>query len=131
MINYNNLMERFALDRNELGAILFPDNKFPLVAVGRIIDGNRDITLSQLNTIADYLGITKEMLLNNEGGICAFITFPDNPVKVRILDGGETALFYCNNSHVSTMALSGIEPGESALTAVITEAKRISESELL
>lgn len=131
MINYNNLMERFALDRNELGAILFPDNKFPLVAVGRIVDGNRDITLSQLDAIADYLGITKEMLLNNEGSICAFITFPDNPVKVRILDKGETALFYCNNCHVSTLALTGIEPGESTLTAIIAEAKRVNESELL
>lgn len=131
MINYNNLMERFAIDRNELGAILFPDNKFPLVAVGRIVDGNRDITLSQLDAIADYLGVTKETLLNNEGGICMLITFPDNAVKVRVLDNNETALFYCNNSRVSVLALTGIEPGEPALIAIVTEAKRINESELL
>lgn len=131
MINYNNLMERFALDRNELGAILFPDNKFPLVAVGRIVDGNRDITLSQLGAIADYLGVTKEMLLNNEGRICAFVTFPDSSVKVRILDDRETALFYCNNRHVSTLLLTEIEPGESILAAIIAVVKRVNESELL
>lgn len=131
MINYNNLMERFALDRNELGAILFPDNKFPLVAVGRIIDGNRDITLSQLDAVAGYLGVSKEALLHNEGRANALITFPDNAVKVRILDDARTALFYFNNSCISSLDLTGITPGEQVLNVIAAEAKRIAETELL
>lgn len=131
MINYNNLMERFMLDRNELGAILFPDNKFPLVAVGRIIDGNRDITLSQLDAVAEYLGVTKEALLHNEGRVDALVTFPDNAVKVRILDEAQTALFYLNNSHVRTLILADIAPGEQMLNAIAAEAKKIVETELL
>ena len=130
MINFKELMDRFMLDRGEVGTVLFPDNKFPAVAADRIISGSRDITLNQVEALAQYLGTDRESLLSGKiSEVCAVITFPDNPVKVRVLDNGNRVLFYLDNSLATTLALGDIASGEQLLNIIILEARRIAESE--
>ena len=130
MINFKELMGRFMLDRSEVGTVLFPDNKFPAVAADRVIDGSRDITLSQVEALAKYLGTDRESLLNGKvAKVCAIVTFPDNPVKVRVVNDGERALLYQDNCLVTSLTLDDIASGEQLLNILIIEARRIAESE--
>lgn len=130
MINFKELMDRFMLDRSEVGTVLFPDNKFPAVAADRIIDGSRDITLSQVETLAKYLGMDRESLLNGKvAKVCAIVTFPDNSVKVRVVNDGERALFYQDNCLATSLTAGDIASGEQLLNRLILEARRIAESE--
>jgi hypothetical protein len=45
-------------NRDEVAAVLFPDNGHPVRALNRVISGKSYLNSKQLVTLADYLGIT-------------------------------------------------------------------------
>ncbi len=55
--NLAEVIKRYALDPEKLAGILFPTVKYPRLALSRILKGEAYLDTSQLEALANYLGV--------------------------------------------------------------------------
>lgn len=81
------IMYDYSLGEKEMAYIMFPDNKFPEVALRRAIEGQTKITVDQAIALASYLGEPIYKLFTDEG----WYSVPDRQYSI-LRKGDITAL---------------------------------------
>lgn len=81
------IMSDYSLGEKEMAYIMFPDNKFPEVALRRAIEGQTKITVDQAIALASYLGEPIYKLFTDEG----WHSVPDKQYSI-LRKGDVTAL---------------------------------------
>lgn len=61
-INLRELIEQRGLKTREVAEFLYPDNKFPRVALQRVLDGKALLNSEQVSRLAAWLGISTDSL---------------------------------------------------------------------
>lgn len=56
-INLKQIVKQHDLDKNELATQLFPGNKFPRVALKRVLSGDAELNASQISKLALLVGV--------------------------------------------------------------------------
>lgn len=57
LFNINNVITTYGLDKNELAKVLFPEAKYPMLALSRVLKGKADLSVKQLELTAAFIGI--------------------------------------------------------------------------
>lgn len=65
--NIKQIMLDYDVNETELAPVLYPDNKYPELALRRLLAGESNLTIDQLSTLADYLGVSPYVLFTDEG----------------------------------------------------------------
>lgn len=60
--NISSVIRYYQQEPADIARLLFPDNKYPLPALLRVVKGETDLTVKQLEILALYLGTTIEEL---------------------------------------------------------------------
>lgn len=55
--NLNNIIQEYGLDKNVIASILFPDVKYPRRALTRIIKEKGELSVGQLEKLAQFIGL--------------------------------------------------------------------------
>ena len=55
--NINNIIERYSLDIDTLAKVLYPTVKYPKQAFDRVLKGETDLDISQVERLAAHIGI--------------------------------------------------------------------------
>lgn len=63
--NLQNIIDKFNLDEDSLAKQLFPSNKFPKLALSRVLTGKSYLDTSQISRINELLGTTVSDLFND------------------------------------------------------------------
>lgn len=67
MFNINAVIERYNLNTDELAKVLFPSVKYPKQAFDRIIKGEADLDVKQLQALASHIGVhVSELFTSNQ-----------------------------------------------------------------
>lgn len=53
----NKIITHYELEPSAIAKVLFADNKYPNMALTRVLKGEADLSVSQLMTLADYLNL--------------------------------------------------------------------------
>ena len=65
-IDLRQLVERSGKDRKEIAEELFPGNKFPVLALKRVMAGHAVLDANQISRLALYLGVPIETLFTGD-----------------------------------------------------------------
>lgn len=55
--NINGVIERYKLNADDLSKVLFPNVKYPKQAFDRILKGEANLDISQIEKLASYIGV--------------------------------------------------------------------------
>ena len=55
--NINSVIEHYKLNTEDLAKVLFPTVKYPKQAFGRVLKGETDLDIKQIETLASHIGI--------------------------------------------------------------------------
>lgn len=97
-INLRELIEQRGLKTREVAEFLYPDNKFPRVALQRVLDGKALLNSEQVSRLAAWLGISTDGLYKGgwssefEGETC-ILTNGNYRAELSIRTG-ETKVFH-------------------------------------
>lgn len=97
-INLRELIEQRGLKTREVAEFLYPDNKFPRVALQRVLDGKALLNSEQVSRLAAWLGISTDSLYKGgwssefEGETC-ILTNGNYRAELSIRTG-ETKVFH-------------------------------------
>lgn len=97
-INLRELIEQRGLKTREVAEFLYPDNKFPRVALQRVLDGKALLNSEQVSRLATWLGISTDGLYKGgwssefEGETC-ILTNGNYRAELSIRTG-ETKVFH-------------------------------------
>lgn len=97
-INLRELIEQRGLKTREVAEFLYPDNKFPRVALQRVLDGEALLNSEQVSRLAAWLGISTDSLYKGgwssefEGETC-ILTNGNYRAELSIRTG-ETKVFH-------------------------------------
>lgn len=97
-INLRELIEQRGLKTREVAEFLYPDNKFPQVALQRVLDGKALLNSEQVSRLAAWLGISTDSLYKGgwssefEGETC-ILTNGNYRAELSIRTG-ETKVFH-------------------------------------
>lgn len=97
-INLRELIEQRGLKTREVAEFLYPDNKFPRVALQRVLDGKALLDSEQVSRLAAWLGISTDSLYKGgwssefEGETC-ILTNGNYRAELSIRTG-ETKVFH-------------------------------------
>lgn len=97
-INLRELIKQRGLKTREVAEFLYPDNKFPRVALQRVLDGKALLNSEQVSRLAAWLGISTDSLYKGgwspefEGETC-ILTNGNYRAELSIRTG-ETKVFH-------------------------------------
>ena len=97
-INLRELIEQRGLKTREVAEFLYPDNKFPRVALQRVLDGKALLNSEQVSRLAAWLGVSTDSLYKGgwssefEGETC-ILTNGNYRAELSIRTG-ETKVFH-------------------------------------
>lgn len=84
----NKIISLYNLDVDQLAQVLFPDVKYPKIALGRILKGEADMSISRLEKLAAYIGVKPSDLFlidtwkdASENG---YLMFKKGPFKAKV-----------------------------------------------
>lgn len=97
------IMSDYSLKEKEMAYIMFPDNKFPEVALRRAIEGQTKITVDQAIALASYLGEPIYKLFTDGG----WYSVPDK--QYSILRKGDITALLRSNSIAIRDKYTGVE----------------------
>ena len=97
------IMSDYSLGEKEMAYIMFPDNKFPEVALRRAIEGQTKITVDQVIALAAYLGEPVYKLFTDE----VWYNVPDK--QYSILRKGDVTALLRSNSITIRDKYTGVE----------------------
>lgn len=87
--NINNVIEHYNLDTEALAKVLFPTVKYPKQAFDRVLKGETDLDIRQIENLASYIGVLVTDLFSagawkgsSEGG-CLMMQKGDYKVKLN------------------------------------------------
>lgn len=103
-VSLDTIKAKYQMDNTELALVLFPDIKYPEAALSRVLRGDTDLTISQLNLLARHLGESATKLfdmtnLNAELCECAVLKFENNWFA-RLIVKADIAIVYRLNKPV-------------------------------
>lgn len=58
----NSIIKEYNLDTAQVASVLYPDVKYPKLAINRVIRGEVSITVEQLENLAKFLGVPPSQL---------------------------------------------------------------------
>ena len=94
--DFNKVVEKYGITLRELAPILFPNAKYPLKAIYRIADGKAELSISQVEKLAAYLGVFVTDLFN----IDSARAYSDNN-NIKIVNGEYVARINYNGSFIT------------------------------
>lgn len=66
-LDLKQIMLTYSLEEREIASVLFPDNKFPEIAFRRALEGTTKITVDQVASLSNYLGVPVYELFTDNG----------------------------------------------------------------
>lgn len=105
--NLNSVIEQYKLNTEELAKVLFPSVKYPKQALDRILKGEADLDVKQLQALAYHLGVLISDLFqsanaNNWYGVSEdnCLCFIKGEFKIKLNYNGVYITVYKNNNVV-------------------------------
>jgi len=93
--NIEQLIKTYAIDTDDIAKVLFPRVKYPKQAFARIVSGEAELEYSQLEKLADYVGLSlSDMFEDQWKGY-----FKDGILRIK--KGEVEAKFNCGGNFVS------------------------------
>lgn len=93
MINVQEIIDKYSLDGKVVAELLFPDNKYPVPALKRVIIGEMNLDSDQLHKLASLAGVTVSELYNNDW---EFIRGETNTITFIAANGSYRAILDLN-----------------------------------
>ena len=100
--NINNVIEHYKLNTEDLAKVLFPTVKYPKQAFDRVLKGETDLDIKQIETLASYIGVLVTDLFSagtwkgsSEDGC---LTMLKGDYKVKLNYKGVFVSIYKNNN---------------------------------
>lgn len=75
--NINNVIEHYGLNAEEIAKLLFPNVKYPELALKRVLKGEANLDTAQLCQLANHIGVP----------VSSLITLPDSDWRGQADDG--------------------------------------------
>lgn len=66
-INLGKIIADSGIDANEISKILFPENKFPRLALNRVISGESTLNEDQISRLVSFTGMDYNEIFNTSG----------------------------------------------------------------
>lgn len=100
--NINSVIEHYKLNTEDLARVLFPTVKYPKQAFDRVLKGETDLDIKQIETLASYIGVLVTDLFSagtwkgsTEDGC---LTMLKGDYKVKLNYNGVFVSIYKNNN---------------------------------
>lgn len=100
--NINSVIEHYKLNTEDLAKVLFPTVKYPKQAFDRVLKGETDLDIKQIETLASYIGVLVTDLFSagtwkgsSEDGC---LTMLKGDYKVKLNYKGVFVSIYKNNN---------------------------------
>ena len=100
--NINSVIEHYKLNTEDLAKVLFPTVKYPKQAFDRVLRGETDLDIKQIETLASYIGVLVTDLFSagtwkgsTEDGC---LTMLKGDYKVKLNYNGVFVSIYKNNN---------------------------------
>ena len=100
--NINSVIEHYKLNTEDLAKVLFPTVKYPKQAFDRVLKGETDLDIKQIETLASYIGVLVTDLFSagtwkgsSEDG---YLTMLKGDYKVKLNYNGVFVSIYKNNN---------------------------------
>lgn len=100
--NINSVIEHYKLNTEDLARVLFPTVKYPKQAFDRVLRGETDLDIKQIETLASYIGVLVTDLFSagtwkgsTEDGC---LTMLKGDYKVKLNYNGVFVSIYKNNN---------------------------------
>lgn len=102
--NLKRILEEYNIAEGDIAGLLFPNNRYPVQALKRILDGEAYLTTNQVEDLARHLGVLVADLYNydiwhgsHEKGV---LTFNNGPYKACL--NKELLTIYKDNTVLTT-----------------------------
>ena len=112
--DFNKVIEKYNITLRDLAPVLFPNAKYPMRAIYRIIDGTAELSISQVEKLAAYLGIFVTELFNIDNARA----YNDNN-NIRIVKGEYIARINYNGAFITILHNNEVVSQEIVNTSVI------------
>ena len=100
--NINSVIEHYKLNTEDLAKVLFPTVKYPKQAFDRVLKGETDLDIKQIETLASHIGVLVTDLFSagtwkgsSEDG---YLTMLKGDYKVKLNYNGVFVSIYKNNN---------------------------------
>ena len=92
-------IEALNLNKKEVAEILFPSNKFPVMALDRVLDGDAVLNADQISRLALFANVSLSSLFTGEGWGCktrgGIHTFTNGEFVAKVnLEAGYVYMFH-------------------------------------
>ena len=71
-LNLSKIIKQNSLKKNEIATLLFPENKFPMAALTRVLNGEAHLDSVQISRLALFLNVTPGHLFS-ESQFCGYV----------------------------------------------------------
>jgi hypothetical protein len=110
--NLKKVIDFYKIDTAELSKRMFPEHFHKATAMKRLISGETEMSVKQLEVLADFIGVSESDLLHNDaewkgGSEDGCLTLLKGPYKVKLNYGGVQLLVYKDSGLIIKM-LTGI-----------------------
>lgn len=106
----NKIISTYKINIDALASILFPGIKYPKLALNRVLNGTADLSVTQLEKLADYIGVKPSDLFltgtwkdASENGC---LSFKKGPFLAKVNYNGAFTTLY-KNGEVIEQIISG------------------------
>lgn len=85
--NINSVIENYKLNIEELAPVLFPNVKYPKMALDRVIKGEGVLDIQQVEKLAEYIGVLVQDLFSADGWKASYedaFTVAKGEYKVKV-----------------------------------------------
>ena len=100
--NINNVIEHYKLNTDDLAKVLFPTVKYPKQAFDRVLKGETNLDIEQVEKLASHIGVLVTDLFSAETwkGLCedGCMTMLKGDYKVKLNYNGVFVSIYKNNN---------------------------------
>ena len=102
--NINSVIEHYGLNIEELAKVLFPNVKYPKLAFDRIIKGEANLDITQIEVLASYIGVLVQDLFSVDTWKASYedncFTVTKGAYKVKLNYNGVFMFFYKDNKPI-------------------------------
>lgn len=100
--NINSVIEHYKLNTDDLAKVLFPTVKYPKQAFDRVLKGETNLDIEQVEKLASHIGVLVTDLFSAETwkGLCedGYMTMLKGDYKVKLNYNGVFVSIYKNNN---------------------------------
>ena len=124
----NKIIEYWHLDKAELAPVLFPQLKHPDLALVRVLSGESQLSITQLEALANFIGITASDLLNTDSWQGLYeestLVLKKGAYMARFKYNRHFAILYKNNKMIGQFICpDGIAPMSEVLNYIDNQIK--------